>query len=85
MNTEKMTFNTIRWVSALTMVGILAYGFLVPISIVQGYIYNPLMVITLLGLIGFANDRLANLNKTSNVYQLKHNNKRCLPILSKAA
>ena len=85
MNTQRMTLNTIRWVSALTMVGILAYGFLVPISIVQGYIYSPLLIIGLLGLMGFTTDRLENLNRTSNVYQLKHVKKQCCPTLSKAA
>lgn len=70
MNAAKITLEFVRSTSALSMIGIIAYGFFLPITIVQGLVYNPLLLISLLGLFGYLSTRIRSINETAKIYPL---------------
>lgn len=85
MNIKKLTFKAIRLLSSFASVGVLASGFFFPMSIQQGFVYNPLLLLGLLSLFGYANSRLDKLNSTAEIHQLKSESKCYLSTMSRAA
>lgn len=54
MNTSKIIFTAIRGLSVVAIIAVLAMGFVMPISIVQGLIFNPVLLLLLMGCFAYA-------------------------------
>jgi hypothetical protein len=85
MNTKIIKFETIRWASIAAVLAVVSYGFFIPISIMQALAYNPMMIICLLAIIGYATGRIEGIKQTADVYHLDINNKHEQQTIRKAA
>ncbi|MFT6269974.1 MAG: hypothetical protein ACJAVV_002802 [Alphaproteobacteria bacterium] len=76
MNINFITFETIRWASFPAILAIVSYGFFTPISVVQALLYNPLLIVGLLGILAYVSDRLGGMKKTAEIHHLAINKKQ---------
>ena len=58
-NTTNMIFTAIRWISAVAIIAVLCMGFVIPISITQALIFNPVILLSLMGSYVYAGFQLA--------------------------
>jgi hypothetical protein len=85
MNAKNITFETIRWASIAAMLAVVSYGFFTPISFIQALVYNPMLLIGLLGVIGYASGRLEGMNETADIHNISLENEKVFAPLCKAA
>ena len=60
MNT-KVIFMSIRWLSVTAAIAIVSYGFVVPISVIQGLVYNPIILLVILAVGAMATKKLQHI------------------------
>ena len=85
MNTKTIKFETIRWVSITAVLAIISYGFFTPISVIQALAYNPILIICLLTITGYASGRLGGIKQTADIHHLTINNRQEQHTIRKAA
>ena len=85
MNIKTITFETIRWTSVAAMFAVASYGFLTPVSLIQALVYNPMLLVGLLGVAGYANGRLDGMKQTADIRHLAIYNKQHQQDICKAA
>jgi hypothetical protein len=85
MNIKTITFETIRWTSLAAILTVTSYGFFTPISVVQGLVYNPMLLISLLSVAGYVSGRLNGMKPTADIHRLAFNNKQNPFTICKAA
>jgi hypothetical protein len=76
MNIKIMTFESMRWASITAVLVTLSYGFYTPISIIQALVYNPMLIISLLSIAGYVNDRIQGMKQTAEIHHLVINDKQ---------
>lgn len=76
MNIQVMTFECIRWVSIPAILALVSYGFFIPISLIQGLVYNPMLIIGLLGFTAYVSGKLKGMKKTAEIHHLAINKKQ---------
>jgi hypothetical protein len=85
MNINTITLETIRWTSILSILAVASYGFLTPITIIQALVYNPVLIIGLLSVVGYVSSRLEDIEPTADIHHLAIDNTQNSPPLCKAA
>ncbi|MCJ8272566.1 MAG: hypothetical protein MJK04_24595 [Psychrosphaera sp.] len=57
--TTNMIFTAIRWISAIAIIAVLCMGFVISISITQALIFNPVILLSLMGCYVYAGFQLS--------------------------
>ncbi|MFT6990858.1 MAG: hypothetical protein ACJASL_002841 [Paraglaciecola sp.] len=85
MNIKMITFEIIRCTSLAAILAVASYGFFTPISVAQGLIYNPMLLIGLLSVAGYVSGRLNGMKPTADIHRLAFNNQLNPLTINKAA
>ena len=70
MDTKTTIFKSIRWGSVAGMIGVIIVGFVFPISIFQGFIVNPIILLSLMASYGYADIKLDSKDVSTEIHLL---------------
>lgn len=85
MNIYNIAYKGIRAISFISILGTLIIGFILPISFIQTLVINPIILIFLMLIFVFSNEKLKSVKKLAAIIRLPDNSK-CTPrVMSKVA
>ena len=68
MNHHTVLFKNIRIISALAMIVTVAAGFVFSLSVVEGFIVSPILLLIEIGIFGYANFKLETNDESAEVH-----------------
>lgn len=75
----------IRWASVVSMVAVVAAGFIFPVSLVHGLIVSPVLLILLMSLYAYADFKLDSKETSGEIHLFPHCRKRIIHSEKRAA
>lgn len=70
MNTYPVLLTNIRLFCLIAMVAVLSMGFVTPISVTQALLFNPLLLVTLMGIFAFTFNKSAAPLNSAEIHHL---------------
>lgn len=85
MNIKNIFYNCIRTISIVSILSILSIGFILPISLIQALLINPIILVSLMIIFAIANEKLQPVTQPTSIVRLPDNSKSNQLTLSKVA
>jgi hypothetical protein len=73
MNIHKLFYNCVRTISLLSILGILSVGFILPISVMQSLLINPIILVSLMIIFVIAHEKLQPVRQLTNIVNFPEN------------
>ena len=83
MKINSIVYNCIRTISLIAIVTILSLGFILPLSLIQALLINPIILVSLMIVFAISNEKLQQIKSLVSIIQLPNNSKPKL--INKAA
>jgi hypothetical protein len=75
MNTHKIFLHCIRTISFISILAVLSIGFILPISIAQALVINPVILFSLMVIFALSNEKVKLAKQLANIVTLPGNSK----------
>ena len=85
MNINRIVCNCIRTTSLVAIVGILSLGFILPISLIQALVINPIILVSLMVIFAISNEKLQSVKHLVDIVRLPDKTKCKLSAINKVA